>query len=120
MSNQIENLSVLLIQGLAVFSITFIIRYTDGPFDAFKKLRDVVGIYDEPMYEGEVYIGVVEVVEGDKFLAKLLSCYWCVSVWMSLVCLILWKYVPEIVFLFAIIGVANLLNGIVSNNGETK
>lgn len=99
--------------GLAVFSITYMIRRTDGPFDLFVKLREFVGIHHAEEYEDEVYIGVVEVVDN-TFMARLFSCYWCLSLWVSLVCLLIWNILPDVILLFSIIGVAGLLNGIIS------
>jgi len=63
---------------LAVFGITYIMRYTDGPLDLFKRIRILVGfIY---RIDGDEEI---ELVDNNKFLCKLYSCVPCLSTWIS-------------------------------------
>lgn len=69
--------------GVCVFAIAYLIRYTDGPFDIFYRFRKRIGVYLEE-WDGDVYSGEVEDPDPDKFLAKLVSCFWCLSTWVSL------------------------------------
>lgn len=103
----------IIINGLAVFSIVYLFRYTHGPFDVFLKFREFVGITSEPIYEGEVYIGEVDVID-DTYTAKLFSCFWCLSLWISIIVLIIWNYTTIVSALFAVIGVAGLLYEVVN------
>lgn len=68
----------------AVFGTTFLLHYTDGPFDIFFRFRALlIGLDgDREVTEdddgNEVYI-------GEGFFTKMLMCFWCSSVWISLV-----------------------------------
>ena len=64
-----------LILSLAVYRISALFVYDDGPFDLFQRLRLKVGIlyYDS----GEI------IEESYKGWAKLFSCIWCMSVWLG-------------------------------------
>ena len=66
-----ENEVVVLLKfAFATFGITYLIRYTDGPFGIFAVFRLWMGIKKVP-------IGVDEFLEdiGDGFFAKLFSCF---------------------------------------------
>lgn len=84
----------------ATFAITYMIRFTDGPGDIFLRFRKLVGF---------TYIDrgdeIVEVVD-DKFLPKLVECFWCFGTWIALCVVLLNTFVPFIVQWFAIIGIA--------------
>ena len=68
-------ISSLLIYGLAVWRISSLIVSEDGPFRAFRFLRTLTGIQHDA--EGHVY------AIPDTLPAKLFSCLWCSSVWVS-------------------------------------
>lgn len=71
--------------GASTFAIVVMLQELDGPFDILLKFRGFVGIY---------YVDSKKVVE-DSVFAKLFSCPWCLSVWISL---------PILVMLYIIIG----------------
>lgn len=54
----------------------------DGPFRIFLHLRIWAGISHKITYTETGEIDVTEVVE-DTFMAQLLSCPYCLSVWLS-------------------------------------
>lgn len=65
--------------GFCVLAVTYIIRYTDGPFDIFLKFRSYIGI--NTIEENGEYI---EEVSGST-LAKLVECPWCLATWIAFV-----------------------------------
>lgn len=79
--------------GLAAFSITFLLRYVDGPLGVFAKIREIV-VDNNPV----------------SFFAELFSCFWCLGFWISCLMLLLYIYCPEIVWLFAVYGVVGFLH----------
>lgn len=63
-----------LINSLAVFRATYFILYDVAPFELMAKLRDLAGVKQNAY--GNSY--------GTNELAKVLSCYWCCSLWLGL------------------------------------
>ena len=99
-------LSDALVIGAATFAVTYLLRYTTGPFDIFSKFRNAVGIHTVVHEKGTP--GAYEVEEvADKFFAKLVSCWWCLSTWVALLLVIVCR-APIIVWPAAI-GVAAVL-----------
>lgn len=108
-------IELIVLQGLAVFGITWLIRHTDGPFDIFIGIRKLFGIEYLDVYENDgTKVNIVEDIP-EKFLAKLIGCFWCQATWWSLaVTLYSWhqQFVfggMEIIVWLATIGVAGLL-----------
>lgn len=102
------------LQGLAVFGLSWLIRHTDGPFDVFYKVRKLFGIQYIEVYEGGgQLVNIVEEIP-EKFFAKLVGCFWCLATWFSLLVTIYGWYKQYIVQGFepliwlAAIGVAGL------------
>ena len=77
------------ILSLAVYRLSVFFIYDDGPFDVFQRLRERVGIlyYDN----GDV------IEESYKGFAGLLSCIYCLSVWWSLLLVLLYWFFPSYV-----------------------
>lgn len=69
-----------IIIGLAVMRISFMFVREHGPFDIFLKIRDMFNV-------------------GKKhtFIADLLSCTWCLSMWVGILATITYMYYPRIV-----------------------
>lgn len=82
-----DNLFEFLIGCLAVWRISAIIVYEEGPFNIFGLLR--------------------------KF--KLFQCFACTSVWVALFVLLFYEIVPELFMLFALSTVPMLIEGIFFN-----
>lgn len=113
----IVNVYNIVIIAIASYTITYMIRYTDGPFDAFKKLRTISGVMYDLVYI-DSYETVVETI-ADTYSAKLISCFWCLCTWVSILLWILHYYAMFICEIFAIIGMANIIHILVNNiNGE--
>lgn len=76
-----------LILSLAVYRLSMFMVYDDGPFDVFQRLRESIGI---------LYYDNGEPIEGEyKGWAKLLSCLWCVSVWLGFLLAICYALSPS-------------------------
>lgn len=84
----------LIFASFAVFRISGILVYERGPFDLIFKFRELIGIeHDDDM--------LPEIIP-EKFLPLLFSCTACTSVWVSLIVMLIWLYVPAIVFMLLI------------------
>lgn len=80
-------LALCLIDGICSFTITFLMRYTEGPFDIFAHFRRFVRM-EIPIilhdHNGEpVIAGWAEDEEPELFFAKLVYCFWCFTAWIS-------------------------------------
>ena len=93
--------------SLATFGITYLIRYTDGPFNIFIVFRLWMGIK-------KIYTGVDEFFEdiGHGFFAKLFSCFWCISTWVSLLLVLIFNGL-DFVLWFACIGISGFMHEII-------
>lgn len=72
----------IIVCGLASFAVTYMIKYTDGPFNIFQKFRFWIGldipvvlIHDEIVYE--------EDRDSNRLFAKVVKCFWCFTTWIS-------------------------------------
>ena len=75
-----------LILTLATWRVSAMFVKEDGPGLIFRKVRALTGIgHDEA---GKVYM------VPDTFLAGLLSCVWCASVWVGAGWIALWYFLP--------------------------
>ena len=71
--------------ALAAFGVSYIVRYTDGPYEIFRSLRKSVGIIYVPVYDAYLEAeGEVEEVDESSQLAKVVDCFWCLTTWVSL------------------------------------
>ena len=78
---------------LATWRISSLLVDEAGPFDVFVKIREVFGIKHKDRIPYEY---------PETFFAQLLSCVWCVSIWIGLFMTLAWLWVPEILFLVAL------------------
>ena len=67
---------------LAVFRLTRMLIVDDGPFDVFRKMREAVGIVNG---------GGLTVITRRWIWSGLLSCHWCLSVWVAFPAALLWQ-----------------------------
>lgn len=75
-----------LLFGLATWRISSLLVHEDGPWKAFRRLREWAGIqHDEA---GEI------LMIPDGFFAGVLSCVWCCSMWAAAGWVGLWMVVP--------------------------
>jgi len=75
--------------AIGVFGFTYLLRWLDGPFDVLKHFRMFMGIkyisvYESYPNESNMKIsGEIEEIPN-KFFAKLVGCFWCLSTWVSI------------------------------------
>jgi hypothetical protein len=102
--------------GLSTAAIVFLLKYTDGPFDIFYRLRKASGMII-PLYD-TLNISIVGYAEDDdpeRFWALWFRCFWCMSTWIAFfvsIAYILLMRMPVALFpflWFASIGVSGLL-----------
>lgn len=82
-----------LLIGLAAWRLTSLLSSEAGPFDVFQRIREMFGVTHD---DGGVVFGVPQ-----TFMAMLITCPWCLGVWMAAGCWILWEVEPVIVGVFA-------------------
>ncbi len=84
----------LLIVSLATWRLACLLHAEDGPWAIFDRLRYWAGTYREPQ----------------PFLGQLLGCFWCLSVWIGLLCGLIGYYAWPVLLPFALSGAAILLD----------
>lgn len=116
-------MSDILLIGFCSFFITYVIRYTTGPFDIFIWFREKIGIVNLPIMRGNDITGYKESIETpDKFVTKLVACFWCFTTWITFVVSILYFalfVVPWALFPFlwlASAGLSAFLHAMVERN----
>lgn len=88
------NPTTFIIFSFAAWRIANLLVAEDGPFHAFRRLRERVGIIHDQD-------GVV-LQTPDHFFANLLSCVWCSSMWVGFGWFLLWLILPEIAVMCAV------------------
>jgi hypothetical protein len=79
------------IVSLAVWRLSALFSYEDGPFDIFRRLREFIGIEHTARYpDGEEIMIPVK----NFFLTELVHCVWCLSVWFAIIIVILYQLWP--------------------------
>lgn len=96
-------LTHLIIYGLATWRVASLLVEESGPFDIFKKIRELTGITHD---EDDLPLMI-----PDRFFAQLFSCVWCTSVWVAVAYTLvsLWKHGIYTALPFALSAVAVLL-----------
>ena len=96
------DLAVLLVAGLATWRLSHILLYENGPFAAFRRAREALGVIYASDASGEVV----------SYRYELTVCILCLSIWVgSGVALLLWRW-PWFVWLllpFALSAVASVI-----------
>lgn len=82
------SIPLLLILGFATWRISNLLVLEKGPFNVFVRIRELAGIIHDTQGEPYQY--------PDNFLAELLSCVWCTSVWVGTAWAIAWLLWPEV------------------------
>lgn len=92
MGSKLNTKTKLVIYTLAIWRLSNMLVDESGPFDMFGKLRHKAGVkyntHSKPY--------------GETFLAQLLSCIYCVSVWISAIFVICDKLSRGLAINFAI------------------
>jgi len=86
--------SDLLIVGFAAFAVTYLLRYVNGPFNLFYILREFIDIY--------------------VFLSQLFSCFWCLGFWVGCLTLVIYVFVPQLVYVFCVLGILGLAHEVIA------
>jgi hypothetical protein len=75
----------MLYVGLSTFTIVYLVKYTDGPFDIFYRFRKFIKL-EIPMYDssGTSVLSYIEDDDPNGFFALLVKCFWCFSTWVAL------------------------------------
>jgi hypothetical protein len=89
-------LTYFLIYSLATWRVASLLVQEDGPFRIFRRLRELTGIQHDDDLGGDIYL------VPDTFLAGILSCVWCCSIWAAIVWTLLWFLIPDISIWMAI------------------
>jgi hypothetical protein len=112
-------IETVVLLGLSSFAITYILKYTRGPFEIFERFRIFIGL-EIPVISYDV-VGKVNFEDlkeddnPDKFFAKLFGCHWCLTTWVSLFLsvlyyLVLGNDVATFLFVwFASIGISGII-----------
>jgi len=78
----LRSLADLLVIALAVWRLSYMFVWEDGPFDLIRTLREQVGVRIDPHTNLPI---VPDHVTGvDKFFAGIFSCVYCLSVWTAI------------------------------------
>jgi hypothetical protein len=76
-------MTAVIVVGLASFYITYTVRYLEGPFGLHHKVLSLIGVI-QPVYDNDNDVVSYVEVEPDRFITKLVSCFWCVTTWVCL------------------------------------
>lgn len=87
----------LIVTALATWRIAVLFFYDVGPWDVFDKIRFNAGCYLDP--------------ENRGFWAKQLCCFYCLTLYASLFCTLVWALWWYALIPFALSGTALLLSG---------
>jgi hypothetical protein len=82
-----------LVLGLATWRVASLLVNESGPFHVFTKIRKLAGIQHDSNEKA--------LIVPDRFLAGVLSCVWCCSIYVGFFWLIFWSVFPTIAFLLA-------------------
>lgn len=84
------NLLYVVVASLALWRVSSLLQSEAGPFDVFYRFRELIGIHHDDK-------GDIAEVE-DRWLPKLVSCVWCLSMFLALFYIPLWFFFPDIMF----------------------
>ena len=72
------NIDYLIVGVLATYRMTSLLQREAGPFDMFVWIRERFGVVHDHLGFPHGY--------PDTLWGKLFECYWCLSVWVGIVC----------------------------------
>lgn len=101
----------LLLTTLAIYRITTLLKYDEGPFEVFSKFRRWVGIRIEVEVETDEFgittEKIVEYPEGEW--AKMVHCPYCLSGYIALFALLTLKPLKPVYYWLGIWGAIDIL-----------
>lgn len=65
----------MVVLAFAVWRVSSLVSAERGPWDVFQRLREMVGIEHDA--DGHI------IATPETFMAGLISCVWCISVWLG-------------------------------------
>lgn len=76
----------MLVYGLAVWRVASMFVREEGPAHIFRTIRELTGI---------VHSDTEVAIIPDRFLAQVISCVWCLSLWVGAFWTVFWLVSPE-------------------------
>ena len=109
-------ISRFVILSLAIFAVTYLIRYFEGPFGILLKLRKLCGLEYAPVLgsDGEQVSIIEEPIDYTNSLARFMGCHWCITTWVALVIMLLnVGFVPDLMYYWlASVAVSGVLHNL--------
>lgn len=101
----------LIVLALATWRLSSLLVGEDGPFDIFRSFRSFVGAGEfsqagmdaERLTPQEIERVMMNAGRPEGFLAGLLSCVWCTSIWVALALALAVYLLPTITFYVALV-----------------
>lgn len=84
--------------GLATWRLSHLLVYEVGPFGILVRLREMTGIVHDDAGHHQSWPSYAPLV-----------CIWCTSLWVAPVLLLVWAYLPGLVYILALSGLACLI-----------
>lgn len=105
------SLTYLVVLALATWRLSSLLVEEDGPFGVFRSLRAFAGAGEFSQHgldatrltPQEVERVMMRAGRPESFLAGLLSCVWCISVWVGAFWVILAVFLPAFTFYAALV-----------------
>ena len=105
------SLTYLVVLALATWRLSSLLVLEDGPFGIFRRLRRFVGAGEfspagldaERLTQQEVEAVMMSAGRPESFLAGLLSCVWCTSVWVGAFWVVMTLAAPTVTFYVALV-----------------
>lgn len=82
----------LLVVSIAAFAVTYLLKYTYGPFNLFELVRQGV-------YRG-----------FPKFFVDMYECFWCLGFWMTCIMFLVYIALPGITYVLCAFGVLGIIH----------
>jgi len=87
------NIVYFLVLALATYRMTSLLYQEKGPFNLFGVIRKMFGV---------IHVDKEPVGYPDTFGGNLFECFWCLSVWVGAGATLVYIFLPEISFYFAL------------------
>lgn len=105
------SLTYLVVLALATWRLSSLLVEEDGPFGVFRSLRAFAGAGEFSQHgldatrltPQEIEKVMMRAGRPESFLAGLLSCVWCISVWVGAFWVILTAFLPTFTFYAALV-----------------
>ena len=78
-------IQAIVVVGLTSFTITFFLKYMDGPGKIFEHIRRWVKVSIPMISASGQIVNWLEDDEPDTLLANIFACFWCLTTWVTLI-----------------------------------